>query len=83
AESGMDYESEYERISGFDLSVPVGLSYEYENVILEARYNIGLTDTYNKSDSDMASGVKPTADGDRKNKNSVIMFTVGYKFSFR
>lgn len=83
AESGMDYESEYERISGFDLSVPVGLSYEYENVILEARYNIGLTDTYKKSDSDMASGAKPTADGGRKHKNSVIMFTVGYKFSFR
>ena len=79
----MDYESEYDRISGFDLSVPVGLSYEYENVILEARYNIGLTDTYKKSDSDMASGAKSTADGGRKHKNSVIMFTVGYKFSFR
>lgn len=27
----------------FDLSIPVGLSYEYENVMLSARYNIGLT----------------------------------------
>lgn len=83
AESGMDYEDEYERISGFDLSVPVGLSYEYENVILEAHYNIGLTDTYRKIEGDMSSGAKPTADVEKKHKNSVIIFTVGYKFSLR
>lgn len=26
-----------------DLAIPVGFSYEYENVILDARYNVGLT----------------------------------------
>lgn len=28
-----------------DISIPLGLSYEYENVILDARYNWGLTKT--------------------------------------
>ncbi len=29
----------------FDFSIPVGLSYEYSNVVLDARYNWGLTKT--------------------------------------
>ena len=29
-----------------DFSIPVGISYEYKNFILEARYSIGLTDIY-------------------------------------
>ncbi len=48
----------------FDLSIPVGLSYEYKNVCLDARYNYGLTDVikgYNQ-------------------KNSVFQITLGYKF---
>lgn len=47
-----------------DFSIPVGLSYEYANVQLDARYNWGLTKTWD--------GMKP--------KNSVFQITLGYKF---
>lgn len=50
-----------------DISIPVGLSYEYMNVILDARYNIGLT---NLLDANVASS-----------KNSVFTFSVGYRFA--
>ncbi len=52
-------------VKKFDFSIPVGISYEYMNVILEARYNFGLTKVYQHLD-----------DG----KNSVISFTAGYRF---
>ncbi len=32
-----------EAFKSLDLSVPVGISYEYMNVCLDARYNIGVT----------------------------------------
>ena len=48
----------------FDLSIPVGLSYEYKNVCLDARYNYGLTNFQKGYDQ----------------KNSVFQFTLGYKF---
>lgn len=41
-----------------DLSIPVGLSYEYQGIVFDARYNIGVTkiadnvDHYNNSNSD-------------------------------
>ena len=50
-----------------DVSIPLGLSYEYMNVILDARYNIGLTNV-NKGDIS-------------KSKNKVLTFTVGYRFT--
>ena len=49
----------------FDLSIPLGLSYEFDDFVIDARYNLGLTNIY---DSDNV-----------KVKNSVIMLTVGYK----
>lgn len=49
----------------FDLSVPVGISYEYMNVCLDARYNIGVTKVMDGADC----------------KNSVFQITLGYKFS--
>ena len=48
-------------------AIPVGVSYEYENVMLTARYNIGLSKVY---DHDL---------GDSKNK--VITVSVGYRFN--
>lgn len=48
-----------------DFAIPVGLSYEYENVVLDARYYYGLTKVFKVED---------------KSKNSVFTFTVGYKF---
>ena len=48
-------------------AIPVGISYEYENVMLMARYNIGLSNVY---DHDL---------GDSKNR--IITVSVGYKFN--
>ena len=48
-------------------AIPVGISYEYENVLLMARYNFGLSKVY---DHDL---------GDSKNK--IITVSVGYKFN--
>ena len=48
-----------------DFSIPVGVSYEYANFQLDARYNWGLTKIAKGSDD----------------KNSVIQITLGYKFA--
>lgn len=48
----------------FDFSIPVGISYEYSNFVLDARYNWGLTKTWENLDC----------------KNSVFQITLGYKF---
>ena len=61
-----DVESTY-AAKKVNVSIPVGLSYEYMNVILDARYHIGLTKV-NKVDA-----------GDSKNK--LFTFTVGYRFA--
>lgn len=52
----------------FDLSIPLGLSYEFSDFVIDARYNLGLT---NINDTD-----------NFKSKNGVIMLTVGYKIPF-
>ena len=49
-----------------DFAIPVGVSFEYMNVILDARYNIGL------------SRVQKDPYGDSKNR--VFMFTAAYRF---
>ena len=53
-------------VNAVDFSIPVGLSYEFNNVVLDARYNWGLTKI-----------AKERYDS----KNSVFQFTVGYKFA--
>ena len=50
----------------FDFSIPVGLSYEFSHVVLDARYNWGVT--------------KVVDAGDKSPKNSVFQITLGYKF---
>lgn len=50
-----------------DFSIPVGLSYEFSDFVIDARYQFGLTKV-----SDFEE--------DSKVKNSVFMLTVGYKF---
>ncbi len=51
-------------IKSFDFAIPVGLSYEFNNFVIDGRYNIGVTKMVDNDDS----------------KNSVFQFTVGYKF---
>jgi hypothetical protein len=48
-----------------DISIPLGVSYEFSDFVIDARYNLGLTKIF---DIDAGSS-----------KNSVIMLTVGYK----
>ena len=51
------------------LSIPIGLSYEYADFVLDARYNWGLTNTFKNDNSD------------KKSHNSVFMISLGYKFA--
>ena len=51
-----------------DFSIPVGLSYEYMNVVVDARYNIGLSRAFKNM-------------GSSSPKNSVIALSVGYRFT--
>ena len=53
------------KMNNLDLSIPVGLSYEYNNFTLDARYNFGLIKLF--------SGV------DNSVFNRVITVTLGYK----
>ena len=39
------------KVSKFDLSIPVGVSYEYKNIVLDARYNWGLVKVMNVGDA--------------------------------
>ncbi len=49
-----------------DLSIPVGLSYEFDNFVIDGRYNFGVTKVFDSDNSD--------------SKNSVFQITLGYKF---
>jgi opacity protein-like surface antigen len=56
-------------VNGFDLSVGMGLSYNItENILVQGRYNLGLTDGFKNNESD------------DKFKNNVIQVGVGYRF---
>ena len=39
------------KVSKFDLSIPVGISYEYKNIVVDARYNWGLIKVMNVGDA--------------------------------
>ena len=54
------------KVNKFDLSIPVGISYEYKNAVIEARYAWGLSKIMNYGDPFY---------------NRVIQLTLGYKFS--
>lgn len=64
--SGVTAELEVEDgVKSVDLSIPVGVSYQYQNIVFDARYNWGVTKIVDDADS----------------KHSVFQITVGYKFS--
>lgn len=60
---GVSQEADIPDFKSFDLSIPLGLSYEFSDFVIDARYNLGLTELIE----------------DVKGKNSVIQFTLGYK----
>lgn len=56
-------------INTCDVSFAIGVSYEYEQFMLSARYNLGLT---NVMDKDLVGG---------NNKNHVFQLSVGYRLN--
>ena len=68
---GATYYKDTKKVEGtlaaksMNISIPVGVSYEYMNVILDARYNIGLTKLNDVEHP----------------KNNFLTFTVGYRFT--
>ena len=62
---GMLIPGEEPKINKFDLAIPVGISYEYNNVVLDARYNWGLLKVENIGSAYY---------------NRVFEVTLGYKF---
>ena len=54
-------------ISSFDLAIPLGISYEFNHVVLDARYNLSLT--------------KAISAYGESTKHSVFQITIGYKLS--
>ena len=65
---GNSAESDYTDFKTFDFSIPLGVSYEFSNFVIDARYNLGLTKIVDVDGS--------------SSKNSVIQFTVGYIIPF-
>ena len=63
--SGTKVTTDLDGIESVDFSIPVGLSYEINNFVIDARYNLGVNKIMDGSDS----------------KNSVFQFTLGYKFA--
>ena len=53
-------------VKSFDLSIPVGLSYEFKHFVLDARYNLGCTKIFN----DVLDS-----------KNLTFQLTLGYKIA--
>ena len=53
------------KMNTFDFSIPVGFSYEFNRITVDARYNIGLTKLISGSDNAI--------------HNKVFAITLGYK----
>ena len=62
----MLFSGEGNKLNTFDLSIPVGLSYEIIGITADVRYNFGVT--------------KLISNTDKAIRNSVFMVTLGYKF---
>ena len=58
-----------EGVKSFDLSLPVGVSYEFSNFVIDARYNFGLTKIFDEKKINLDS------------KNLTFQLTLGYKFT--
>jgi hypothetical protein len=59
------FPNEEATLNKFDLSIPVGFSYEYNKIVFDARYNFGLIKLF--------KGI------DVSSRNSLISLTLGYK----
>ena len=69
--NGHDHEfTDKDGLNTFDFSIPLGISYEISDFVIDARYNLGLSNVVDSDNSDYSQ------------KNSVIMLTLGYKIPF-
>ena len=62
-----------DEVKAFDLAIPVGLSYEFRNFVLDARYNFGVTKIFDEK--------KLPAGVDIDSKNLGFQLTLGYKIT--
>ena len=62
----MLFAGEGNKLNTFDLSIPVGLSYEFKGITADIRYNFGVTKLISNTDKGIY--------------NKVFMVTLGYKF---
>lgn len=67
-------QSDAANLRTFSLSLPVGVSYEYKNIVADFRYSIGLTDQSKNGDTYVGS------DSSSSTHNSTFALTLGYKF---
>lgn len=64
--SWYDYdESSTDGLKKLDISIPLGISYEFSDFVIDARYNLGVSNINDDSSATV--------------KNGVIMLTLGYK----
>jgi hypothetical protein len=62
----MMFKGEGNKMNTFDLSIPVGFSYEFKGITLDARYNIDVTKLISNTDEGIY--------------HKVFIMTLGYKF---
>ena len=60
------YDGNDNKLRTFDLSIPVGFSYEFKGITFDARYNIGVTNLISNADEGIY--------------HKVFIMTLGYKF---
>ena len=65
--NGHSDSADLKNVKGFDLAMPVGLSYEFKRFVIDARYNVGLLEVADDTDI----------------KNLGFQLTLGYKFSLK
>ena len=64
--NGYSAEADIDGAEGFVLAIPMGASYEFDNFVIDARYNLGVTKAFKEG---------------YDSKHSVFSITLGYKFA--
>ena len=67
--NGKEADFDDDAVKSFDIALPVGISYEFKNFVLDARYTFGLTKIFDEKIVDLDS------------KNLGFQLTLGYKFT--
>ena len=61
-------------IHAADIAIPLGISYEYKHIVLDVRYQIGLTKVFRQWNSELDAG------GEDNIRNACTSITIGYRF---